>query len=438
MSDPVPGRPVEENLEEATAAAGLRWRRVLSIASVDLGPLRRNRDFRLLTNGQLVSLLGSSITEVAVPFQVYQLTHSTVLVGLIGAVELFPMLILGLAGGLIADARDRRLMVLATEVAFAVVSLVLMVNSLQAHPSVPLVFVAAAISAGLFALQRPSLSALLPRLVPADEIPAAIAIGSIVGTTAMVAGPAAAGVMIATVGVPVAYGLDFASFGFSLAMLWLMRAVPPPAGAEAPSLGRLVEGFRYAWSRQELVGTYVVDMIAMFFGMPLALFPAIAAHLGGPSVLGLLYSAPAVGALLLSATSGWSGRVKRHGMGVVFAALAWGLAIIAFGLAPSAPAALVFLALAGGADMVSGLFRQAIWNQTIPDHLRGRLAGIEFVSYTTGPALGSVESGVVAALFSVQASVVSGGVLCVAGVLAAAAALPRFRHYDRDRFEAGG
>ncbi|MDQ6746649.1 MAG: MFS transporter, partial [Candidatus Dormibacteraeota bacterium] len=225
--------------------------------------------------------------------------------------------------------------------------------------------------------------------------------------------------------------VDVVSFLFSLAMLARMGAVPPPPGAEAPSVARLVEGFRYAWSRQELVGTYVVDMVAMFFGMPLALFPAIAAHLGGARVLGLLYAAPAVGSLLVSATSGWTSRVSRHGLGVLFAAAGWGLAIIAFGFARSVPLALLMLAVAGGADMLSGLFRGAIWNQTIPDQLRGRLAGIEFVSFTSGPALGSVESGVVAGLFSVQASVVSGGVLCVGGVALLAAILPRFRRYDR-------
>jgi MFS family permease len=430
MSDPGPGPSIEESLEEAAVATGLRWTRALRLATVDMGPLRRHRDFRLLWLGQLVSMLGHSVTEVAVPYQMYQVTHSVLMVGLISGVELLPMLVLGLAGGLLADARDRRVMVLASEVGFGLVSLGLMANTLQRHPSVAPLFILAALGAGLFAIQRPSMDSLLPRLVSAEEIPAATAINSIRGTLGMIAGPALAGVLIAAVGLPYAYAVDVLCIAISLVTVVLMHPVPPSATAEAPSLGRLVEGFRYAWSRQELVGTYLVDIVAMLFGMPLALFPAIAANLGGASVLGLLYAAPAAGALLLSLTSGWTARVHRHGMGLACAAVAWGLAIIAFGFAGSVPLALLFLVLAGGADMLSGLFRQAMWGQTIPDQLRGRLAGIEFLSYASGPALGGVESGVVAAVFGVQFSVVSGGVLCVIGVLALAAALPRFRTYD--------
>jgi MFS family permease len=221
-----------------------------------------------------------------------------------------------------------------------------------------------------------------------------------------------------------------------LACLWLMRAVPPPLDAERPSLRRVAEGLRYAASRQELIGTYAVDIIAMFFGMPLALFPAIAQGLGGPSALGLLYAAPAVGAFVFSATSGWTNRVTRHGMGVIVAATLWGLAIVGFGLAPGLPLALFFLGLAGAADMMSGVFRSVIWNQTIPDSLRGRLAGIEMISYTSGPALGNFEAGIVASLFNIRVSVVSGGVLCVIGCVVAAIALPAFRAYDAKVYHA--
>jgi MFS family permease len=417
-------------LAEAEAEAGIRWLRLARLASVDLTPLRRHRDFRLLTIGQLASFFGSMVTDVAVAFQVYDLTHSTILVGVLAGVELLPMLALGLAGGLFADARDRRLMVLATELAFMVISALLLANALfTASASVPLIFVLSAIRAGLYAIQLPSLDALLPRLVDPDEIPAATAIGTVKGTIAMIAGPALGGVLIAVAGLPIAFGVDVATFGLSLVALGLMRAVPPPVGAEAPSLGRLAEGLRYAWSRQELVGTYVIDMAAMFFGMPLALFPAIADRLGGPGVLGLLYAAPAVGALVVAATSGWTARVRRHGLGVIFAAAAWGLAIIAFGFADSAAVALVMLGLAGAADSASGIFRSAIWNQTIPDALRGRLAGIEFLSYASGPALGNVEAGFVAGAFGIQASLVSGGVLCVLTVGILALLLPGMRRY---------
>ena len=209
-----------------------------------------------------------------------------------------------------------------------------------------------------------------------------------------------------------------------------MKAVPPPVGAERPSLRRVLEGLRYARSRQELLGTYFIDMIAMFFGMPMALFPAIAQGLGGPKVLGLLYAAPALGSFAFSATSGWTNRIHRHGMGVAVSAVVWGLAIIGFGFATSLWLAVLFLAVAGAADMMSGVFRSVIWNQTIPDSLRGRLASIEMLSWSSGPALGNFEAGAVASIFNVRISIVSGGVLCVIGCVLCTLALPAFRAYD--------
>jgi len=209
-----------------------------------------------------------------------------------------------------------------------------------------------------------------------------------------------------------------------------MRSIPPRDDAEAPTWRSIVEGFRYARSRQELIGTYVVDFVAMVFGMPLALFPALAADRLGAAALGPLYAAPAVGALLASLTSRWTPRVHRHGFAVMVAATVWGVAIVGFGFSPSLWPALACLAIAGGADAVSGIFRMTMWNQTIPDALRGRLAGIEMVSYMSGPLLGHAEAGAVAALAGVQVSIVSGGLLCVVGVVACGLALPRFRRYD--------
>ncbi len=263
-----------------------------------------------------------------------------------------------------------------------------------------------------------------------DELAAAGALGGIRGTLGQILGPALGGVLIAGFGLPVTYMVDVATFVVGLVCLWMMRAVPPPVDAERPSLRRVVEGLRYAKSRQELIGTYAVDMIAMFFGMPMALFPAIAQSFGGATVLGLLFTAPAVGAFLFSATSGWTNRVHRHGMGVIVAAVIWGLAIIGFGLVPGLGLALFFLAVAGAADMMSGVFRGVIWNQTIPDSLRGRLASIELISYSSGPALGNFEAGAVASIFNVRVSIVSGGVLCVIGCVLCAVALPAFRAYD--------
>jgi MFS family permease len=284
--------------------------------------------------------------------------------------------------------------------------------------------------AALDGLQRPSLDALTPRLVERDELTAANALSSLRMTFGMVLGPVAGGVIIATAGLASAYTVDLGTFVVSLAFLALMRGVPPPPDAEPPSLRGIVEGFRYAMSRPELVGTYGVDMVAMFFGMPMALFPALAAKLGGPGLLGVLYASPAIGAMLATLTSGWAGRVHRHGLAVLLAAAGWGVGIVVCGLAPGAVLACAGLVIAGFFDMVSGIFRGTIWDMTIPDRLRGRLAGIEQISYSSGPLLGNVESGLVASLVGVRASIVSGGVLCVAGVGIAALLLPAFRRYD--------
>jgi MFS family permease len=419
MSLPPPSRPPRKS------RGG--W---LNMATLDITPLRRHRDFRLLFIGRLVSTFGNMITVVAIPYQVYQLTHSVLLVGLLGLAELTALIVFAMLGGALADAADRRTMVLISEAGLMAGSIILAGNSLLAQPLVWLIFVIAALQGALDALQRPSLDALLPRLVDRDELKAAGALGNFRGTIGMIAGPALAGVLVAVAGLPITYLVDVGTFVIGLVCLFLMRAVPPPADAARPSLARVLEGLRYARSRPELIGTYVVDIVAMLFGMPMALFPAIAQGLGGPTVLGLLYTAPAVGSFLFLATSGWTRHVHRHGMGVIAAATLWGFAIIGFGLVPGRTAALVFLALAGAADAMSGVFRQVIWNQTIPDSLRGRLASIELLSYSAGPTLGNFEAGVVASIFSVRVSVVSGGVLCVIGCVLCAVALPAFRKYD--------
>jgi MFS family permease len=251
-----------------------------------------------------------------------------------------------------------------------------------------------------------------------------------VHNTAFLAGPALGGVLIAVAGLELTYAVDVATFLFSLVVLTMMRTPPPRAEAERPSLRTIAEGARYARSRQELVGTYLVDMNAMFFGMPMALFPAIAKGYGGAEVLGLLYAAPSAGSIVVALTSGWANRVHRHGRAISYAAGAWGVAIVAFGFADALWLALLCLAVAGGMDAISGVFRSAIWNETIPDHLRGRLAGMEMISWSSGPMLGNAEAGAVAALAGVRASVVAGGIACVAGTAVLAVALPRFWSYD--------
>ena len=402
---------------------------LLKLATVDITPLR-HRDYRLLFWGRLVSFLGSMVTYVAIPYQVYQLTQSPLMVGLLGLAQLGPILAFSMVGGAIADARDRRGTVLATEVAFALLSALLFLNAILPEPRLWVIFVLAAIQAGLFALQRPSLDAMVPRLVEKSDLTAAGALDATRGTVGMLLGPAIGGVLIVTIGLPATYAFDALSFATSLIALALMRAVPPLLGGERPSLRGVLDGWNYARSRPELVGTYVVDVVAMVFGMPEALFPAIADSMGGAGVLGLLYSAPALGALVASGTSGWTNHIRRQGLAVILAATVWGVAIIAFGLASTPLLALPMLAVAGGADAISGIFRMSIWNHTVPDELRGRLASIEMVSYTSGPALGNAESGLVAGLFSVPFSVVSGGVLCVLGCAACFVLLPSFRDYQ--------
>jgi MFS family permease len=406
-----------------------RWRQLARHALIDLAPLR-HRDFRLLSIGRSITFLGAMVTFVAVPFQVFELTHSSLAVGLVGLVQAVPLVVAALIGGAFADARDRRRQVWFTELGLMACSTALFGNASLRHPHVGTIYLLAAAMAALEGLQRPALEAMVPRLVPRDDLTAAGAVGSFHMTIGMIAGPALGGALVATVGLRGAYGFDLATFSVSLVMLALIHAVPPPEDAEPPSVRRILEGVRYARSRPELIGTYLVDINAMFFGMPEALFPALAIRFGGAGALGWIYAAPAVGSLLASATSGWTRRVHRHGFAVLSAATGWGVAIVAFGFAHNLWIAFAFLALAGGADMVSGIFRTVLWNETIPDTLRGRLAGIEQVSYSIGPALGNVEAGGIASAFSVQTSIVSGGVLCVLGSAVLGIALPALRHYD--------
>ena len=398
--------------------------------TIDLGPLRRHRDFRLLTAAQAVTFLGSMVTYVALPYQAYQLSGSSLVVGLLGLAELCPLLVTAFLGGALADARDRRRMLLLTELSFAGTSIVLLLNATLASPQLWLLFVVAAVMAALDGLQRPSLEALIPRLVGRDEMPAAAAIGTLRFTVGEIAGPALGGVLIAVVGLPLTYAFDVATFAASLVLLRMMRAAPPPVAGAKVSLHGILEGLRYAAARPVLLGTYAVDIVAMFFGMPNAIFPAFAHEFGGAGVLGLMYAAPAAGAFAITLTSGWTGGTRRHGAAICFAAAGWGLAIVVVGLAPGLALVLAGLAAAGAADALSGIFRTTVWNQTIPDELRGRLAGIEQVSYSTGPLAGNVEAGAAASLIGVRGSIVSGGVLCVIGVAVTAALLPAFWRYD--------
>lgn len=397
---------------------------------LDISPLRISRDYRLLFFGQLISAFGTAMTFVVVPVQVYQLTGSTLLVGLLSVAEFALILSMAFVGGAYADFIDKRRMLRLTEIGQTVVTIILVANAFLPRPRVWVLFMCAALHAGLAALQRPSFEALMQKIVPPELMSSISALNSLRWNVTTILGPSLAGIILARFGARVAYSIDLFTFVASLAAVFMIRAAPKAVQTEArPTLKSVVEGVQYAWRRKEILGTYLIDMNAMFFGMPTALFPAMAAHFGAGTV-GFFYAAPSVGALLATLTSGWTKKVHRHGLFVAIAAALWGVAIIFFGLAQNLYLSLTCLALAGGFDMISGVFRMTMWNQTIPHHLRGRLAGLEMISYTSGPKLGDAEAGLVAALFSVRTSIVSGGILCVAGTAIISALIPQFLRYD--------
>lgn len=398
---------------------------------IDLGPLRQKRDFRLLFIGQFVSVFGSMITYVAVPYQVYALTQSSLMVGLLGTVQLVPLLLFGLWGGAYADAMDRRRMLIGAELLLTLTSLGLSLNAFAPHPSVTLLFVLSGLMSAINGFHRPALEAMTPRLVDREDLPSVSALTAFRGSVGAIAGPALGGVAIAAFGLGPTYLIDVASFFVSLFALGSMASMPPPDQAAKPGVRSIVEGLAYARSRPELIGTYIVDIVAMTFAMPAALFPAMAQPWGGARAAGWLYSGMSIGSLVANVFSGWSKKVERQGAAVVVSAALWGVAIVALGYAPNLPVAVLCLALAGAADMMSGIFRMTIWNETIPAQLRGRLAGVEMISYMTGPLLGNARAGWMASLRSVAFSITGGGVVCVACVVACIPLLPAFWRYRR-------
>lgn len=398
--------------------AARRWR-------ADFGPLRRSRQFRLLFISQGVTIVGTMITAVAIPFEAYAISHSSLVVGLLSAAEVVPYLFVSFVGGSLADTHDRRRIVFLSEVGLCACTGVLVENASIGHAHLWVLFVVAGLTSVLGALGRPSLDALVPRVVSAADLPAASALTAVRGTVGQVVGPAVAGGLITWIHLGPTYAVDLATFVVSILALSRMAPVPPVAAAdENGGRPRVREGFRYARSRQDLLGSYAVDMAAMFFGMPEALFPQLATRFGGAGVLGLLYAAPALGGLLVSATAGWVAVIRRRGRAIVLGAGSWGLAVVAFGFARWLWLALVVLVIAGCFDMVSGLMRMTLWNQTVPDALRGRMAGIELVSFSSGPALGNIEAGIAESLVGLRTSIVFGGIACVVATAVVALALP--------------
>lgn len=395
----------------------------------DITPLKVSRDYRLLFFGQLVSFFGSMMSFVIVPWQMYELTQSNAMVGYIYLAEFVPMVSLAFIGGALADAFDRRKMLRFTEIGQTFVTIILLLNSLLPNPQIWILYVVVALHAGFAALQRPAFEAYIQKIVPVDLMSAVAALNAFRFQFGAIIGPSVAGIIVAYFSTSVAYAIDLLTFLVSLVAVFMLRAVAAPENAERPSLRSIIRGIKYALSRQELLGTYLIDIFAMFFAFPQALYPALAAMYGA-EYLGFFPASLAIGMLVANFTSGWTKRIHRHGLMVSVAAALWGVGIIFFGLSDSLWLALFFLAAAGFWDMISGIFRMTIWNQTIPNFLRGRLASLEMISYLTGPMLGGAKMGIVAERSDVRTAIVSGGIICVVSVVAASIFLPRFLKYD--------
>ncbi|WP_020389054.1 MFS transporter [Kribbella catacumbae] len=407
------------------------FRAQLARLKIDLTPWRGSRDFRILVVSGSVFFLGGMVGYVALPFQLYQLTGSNFAVGAMGLVTIVPLVVFGLYGGALADHVDRRKMLIATGVAQALICALMLGNSLLADPQIWLIYVCGGLNAIATSLQRPSREALFPRVVKHEEMAAAVALTSLTMQIGQLAGPALGGVLVSAAGVTWAFAIELTGLVIATALYAGLGSYKTSEHSKPPSLRGIGEGIVYAYRRKDLLATYLVDMVGMFLAMPIVLFPAFATEiLKEPKLLGLLYSAEAIGAMCASLTSGWAKRVHHQGRAVVIATMVWGASVGIAGLAPTIWFAIGFFAIAGAADMISGLFRSVIWNQTIPDEMRGRLAGIEMLGYSLGPLGGQARSGLVADLTSVRFAIVSGGALCVAGVVGTSVWLREFWRYD--------
>ena len=397
---------------------------------IDVAPLRESRDFRWLYTGRLVAQAGNVVATTAANWQVYALTRSPLAVGLLSLTSSIGMLVSLLAGGVLADRYDRRTLLLATELPQVLLVIALLANSVAPHPAVWAIY-AITLAVGLLnGIGAPASTAATPALVGPSRLPAAAALNGMAGQLGNLGGPALAGLLIAGPGLATCYGVDAACFVVFAGALLFVRPLPPTVRIQRPGFRSLAEGFRYVRHDRVLGGMLLIDTSAMIFGMPAGLFPALASrHFhGGSATFGLLSAAPGVGAMAGAASSGWTGRVRRPGLVVIMAGMVWGGAILGFGLTHSLAVALVFLAVAGGGDMISEILRNALLQIYAPDRLRGRLSSLYLAQVNTAPALGNTEAGIVAQLFSLTASVVSGGLACVVGGLVLGALFPALRH----------
>ena len=384
----------------------------------DVSPLRHSRDFRRLWGGQTISAMGSQLTLVALAYQTFHLTHSTFMVGLLGFVGLIPLLAGSLWGGTLADAWDRRRVLTLTQFAMAIAVGGLAVNAALDHPEVWVLFVCAAASAGFQGMDWPARRAALPMLVSTDDVTAAVTLQTTTMALSMVVGPALGGVLIARIGLSTVYLIDVATYAVSLTVVRFLPRLVPSGGGTPMGLRSMTEGFRHLRGERLLSATYLIDLNAMIFGMPRAVFPALAVHLygGGAGVVGLLYAAPGAGALVGSLVTGWTARIRHQGRAIAACVVVWGGTIAVFGVVPVLWIGLVLLGVAGAADVISAVFRQNVQQRAVPDHLQGRLSGTFFAVVAGGPRLGDLETGIAAAIGGPEFAVWSGGLACVVGV----------------------
>lgn len=408
-------------------------RRIAGRLLVDISPLKASEEYRWLYAGLATAWTGRQLTVVAVPYQVYQLTGSTLAVGLLGAAQFVPLLVTSLVGGAVADAVDRRRLLIVSQVSLALTAAGLMWNALLESPLVWPLYVLSGLNAAIAAVDSPTRAAVLPTLVGRELLTSALALNQTLGNVAKAVGPALAGALISTAGLAPTFGVEMALFAGGALAMSRIRPLPPADGGRKVGLTSIAEGLRFLKRRRLLQANFAIDLNAMIFGMPRALFPAVGTEVlgGGAAVVGLLYAAPGAGALLGAITSGWVPRVERQGRAVVAAVTLWGVAIATFGLTSSVIPAVALLAVAGFADVVSAVFRNTILQLSIPDSLRGRLSGIHIAVVSGGPRLGDLEAGTVAALTSVRFSVVSGGLACIAGALAIGRWMPELVRYRK-------
>lgn len=399
---------------------------------IDLTPLRHSADFRRMFVGQAISEFGTQIMFVAVPFQVYDLTDSTAMLGLLALCEAIPLVFLPIVGGAIADAVERRRFLMIAQGATALLTASLAINAFLPNPQVWILFVFSFLWASAYSIYSPAFRAWPARLLSPDLYTSALALEVVYYQSAALTGPALAGVLIQTSGVEWAYVVDAASYVAVVAALARMRPSPPTARRTSIGLAMLRDGLRFLRGKQVLQGTFWVDLVAMIFGIPVALYPAFARDVLqiSPALLGLLYSAEALGALLVALFSGRAKHVRRQGLVTIVMCMCWGAGVIGFGLSTTLWMAIVFLMFASAADMVSGLYRDAILKTVTPDEMRGRLEGISLSVVGTGPSIGNAEAGLLASVTSIRFSIVSGGIACIIGAGVLAVLLPRYRRYD--------